>query len=86
MPDEWLISRYCEEYGCTPVQARMELETDPDSLGLRIMPLRAYAAAYNIYHDPNVKAKDRPKTRLMRMVGEIDLSIQHAAKRAYGED
>lgn len=41
-PPEWMVSRYCEEFGCTPPVAREEMATDVDGLGFIIMALRAY--------------------------------------------
>lgn len=40
-PDEWLISRICEEFGCTPLEAIEQ----PLGLALTIMEMRSYAAA-----------------------------------------
>lgn len=40
-PDDWLISRVCEEFGVSPSEAVQQ----PVALTLRIMELRAYARA-----------------------------------------
>lgn len=47
-PDEWFISRICEEFGCTPSEAMKQdalLVTD-------IMELRKYSAAKAAIEDP----------------------------------
>ncbi len=65
----WLltVSRVCEEYGCLPSHARFELENDPEQLAIRILPLRAYIRAKNIF--------DSAKSRMDLPVGDpiIDL-------------
>ena len=40
---EWLISRVCEEFSCTPTAAQVELERDED-LVLTILEMRNYAS------------------------------------------
>ena len=41
-PRDWLLSRICEEFSCTPTEALRQ----PLELTLSIMGLRAYARAY----------------------------------------
>lgn len=47
----WRVSRYCEEFHCTPPVAKRELEEDPERMGEQILQLRAYAAAKRAYDD-----------------------------------
>ncbi len=70
-----MVSRYCEEFGCTPVKAMWELENDPNMAGIRIMLLRAYAGAKKIYEDKSIKREDWPRTRMMDVVTEIDIAL-----------
>ena len=44
-PDEWIISRICEEFNCLPSEALGELMDEPRGMALDIMELRAYARA-----------------------------------------
>ena len=41
-PRDWLLSRICEEFSCTPMEALRQ----PLELTLSIISLRAYARAY----------------------------------------
>lgn len=43
-PYEWMVSRYCEEFSCTPTVACREMESDPLRLGETIIMLRAYSS------------------------------------------
>jgi phage tail protein X len=47
-PEQWLVSRVCEEFGCLPSEALVEIEEGPTQLVLDIMELRAYANAKRI--------------------------------------
>lgn len=44
-PEEWIISRVCEEFHCLPSQAVRELEHGDAPLLFTILELRAYARA-----------------------------------------
>ena len=43
---EWIISRVCEEFYCTPSVAQAELESDEDLI-LTILQMRTYATTKN---------------------------------------
>jgi len=73
----------CEAFGCTPSQARAELETDPDRTVLRILELRAYArtkAQVDAAKDP----KDVPTGALADLVQEIEVDRWRARKGRHG--
>ncbi len=48
-PFLWMVSRVCEEFNVLPTRALWELEHDPEQMALRIIELRAYAAAKRAY-------------------------------------
>ncbi len=50
-PYEWIVSRVCEEFNCLPTRAQWELENDPDGMAIRIIKLRAYAAAKRAFDE-----------------------------------
>jgi hypothetical protein len=58
------VSRVCEEFHCLPSQAVRELENDPERLALKILPLRAYAKAKEIYDRARNKM-DLPESPLI---------------------
>lgn len=72
-PDEWVISRVCEEFGCLPSQARRELEDADADLVFTILEMRSYAAAKRIVD--NAKKKDDLKMSdpAIRRVFEIEI-------------
>lgn len=45
MPEAWLVSLICEEFGCTPSQALREIYEAPWPLVMDVMDLRAYQRA-----------------------------------------
>lgn len=66
-PEEWLISRICEEFGCLPSQAVEEFEDGPTQLVLDVMTLRAYAQAKVAVE----QGGDLPATPMVRKVMQI---------------
>jgi hypothetical protein len=73
-PDEWVISRICEEFGCLPSQARRELECHDAALVFTILELRTYARAKEAF-DRGKKEKDGltdMPPRLLAWVVEIE--------------
>jgi len=87
-PEQWLISRVCEEFGCLPSEAVVEIEEGPTQLVLDIMELRAYANAKRVVDQvyeastqaiaagrepPNV-----PETPMIRRVVEIMRELEDA--------
>jgi hypothetical protein len=80
-PEQWLVSRVCEEFGCLPSEALVEIEEGPTQLVLDIMELRAYAGAKRIVEQVYEASKraaisggempDMPVTPMVRRVVEI---------------
>ncbi len=50
VPEEWWVSRICQEFGCTPSAALREWRRNPE-LVTRVLEYRAYAAAQQQVHD-----------------------------------
>ncbi len=44
-PEEWIVSRICDEFGCLPSVAIREMEETPAGLLWTILDMRAYARA-----------------------------------------
>ena len=76
-PEEWLISRICEEFQCLPSEAINE----PLLLCLRIIEQRAYARAKDIV-DHTEKASDLPNNAMVEMVQDIEFDIAQEARDA----
>ena len=80
-PEQWLVSRVCEEFGCLPSEAIVEIEEGPTQLVLDIMELRAYANAKQVVDQVYEAAKraaqtggempDVPETPMIKRVVEI---------------
>ncbi len=68
-----MIGRICEAFQCLPSQAVRELQEDPEGLALRIIAMRDFAQAKEIYD--NAKSyKDLPDDPLVRLVEEFDFA------------
>lgn len=70
-PKEWLLSRICEEFQCTPDVA---LRQDA-SLALDIMELRAYAQAKAALEQAKSE-QDVPKSPMVDRVFEVKQEIR----------
>ena len=80
LPDEWLVSRIREEFGCTPLEA----VNQPFDLVLTIMGLRGYARAKETVEQAQ-KQEDLPDHPMIKMVGEILGELaQEAMERRHG--
>lgn len=77
-PDEWLISRVCEEFHCRPSQAQLELDNDT-GLVFTILHLRSLAAAKRELD--SAAAQDRQVT-MTPAIGHVLLLEAEAMKRA----
>lgn len=66
-PDEWVISRVCEEFGVLPSAAIEELEKDTDYMISTILTMRAFATTK--------AACDAAKTLADRPTGELALMV-----------
>lgn len=79
-PSEWVISRVCEEFGCLPVDAIEALESDVDGLIFKILSLRSYAKAKQMF-DEGLKETDvskRPSGPQFDLVRDIYWDLQKA--------
>lgn len=74
MPDDWIIGRVCEEFGCLPTAAVRELETDPEQRVLRIMRLREYARARAAI-DRAQSAAEMPTGRMVEWVTKAQAEL-----------
>jgi len=59
----------CEEFHCLPAEAIDAIQNDVGGLLFRIMDLRTYARAKDVYD--STPMEKRPKSRLMDKVAEI---------------
>ena len=73
---EWLISRVCEEFNCTPSVAQAELESDEDLIW-KILEMRNYAAtksridtATDEKHMPDGKTADLVFEHIAELIRE----------------
>jgi hypothetical protein len=69
-PDEWVISRICEEFTCLPSEAARELERDPQ-LVFDILELRHYKQT----RDAILNAKDEsqvPHGKMADLAADIE--------------
>ena len=88
MPEQWLVSRICEEFGCKPSEAVQELQEGPTQLVLDIMELRAYVQAKRtveqVYEAAKARAEkgqdmsglDLPQTSMIKQVIEIQRELE----------
>lgn len=72
-PEEWLISRTCEEFGVLPSAAIEELENDADHLISTILTMRAFAHTKAV-SDSAKSLKDRPTGYLADLVTEFEFA------------
>ena len=79
-PDEWIISRVCEEFHCLPAAAEEAILEDVGFRVFKILELRDYAKAKHIYD--TTPMDKRPKTVMMEKVSEITMGL---AKRRIDE-
>ena len=73
-PEEWVISRVCEEFHCLPSAAIEELEAGPLNLATDIIMLRAYAEAKRAV-DGAKSEDDLPNSPLIDQVMEIQAEL-----------
>lgn len=66
-PEEWLVARVCEEFGCLPSEAVAELYDGPTQLVLDVIELRAYAGAKAVVE----QGGELPDTPIVRQVQEV---------------
>jgi hypothetical protein len=59
-PEEWIISRICEEFHCLPSQAARELLDHDGTLVMDILALRNYAHAQQYVKDAKSDVKMSP--------------------------
>jgi hypothetical protein len=71
-PDEWLLSRLCEELG-VPLVAGGALD-QPLALALDVLELRAYARAKAALEAAE-KPEDVPRTPAVGWVGEVQAAL-----------
>lgn len=64
------MSRYCEEFNLSPLEAARELENDPLRMGLDIIELRAYASAKR-YLEDLPEGKDAKITQSVEWVFDV---------------
>lgn len=55
MPEDWWISRLCEEFGCLPSQAIREYQSAPCGLLETILLYRTYARSHRAWHSATSK-------------------------------
>lgn len=82
-PEAWIVSRICEEFGCTPSQALYELDETPWPLVFDVMELRAFARAKQTVDDAK-KAEDIPKTPMIDWVMDVKKEIIKQRREAMG--
>lgn len=66
-----MLSRICEEFHCTPLEAMQQ----PLALVRRILLLRNYAAAKGILDRPDVKQENLPDSPNIERVLEIQAEL-----------
>ena len=72
-PDEWVISRICEEFGCLPSQAVRELDLMDADLVFTILEMRSYAHAKATVESAK-KQSDLKMTPDIQRVFEIEIA------------
>lgn len=80
-PEEWVISRICEEFNCLPNAAVQAILEDEGGLLFKIMDLRAYARAKDVYD--TTPMEKRPKNATIEKVSEITMEIAKERIAAY---
>lgn len=74
MPEQWIISRVCEEFGIPPSDAVRELEDGDATLVFDILELRAYVRAKQEI-DNATSAGDVKPTPMTRMVFAVQAEL-----------
>jgi hypothetical protein len=83
-PDEWIISRVCEEFHCLPSEAIEAIEDDVGGLLFTIIELRSYARAKEDYE--NTPMDKRKKSYMMDKVSEIKTAIAKEKIKQFEEE
>lgn len=83
LTDEWLISRVCEEFSCTPSVAIAELETTPFGLVTEILALRGYARSKEIL-DNAKNQNDVPDNAGIDLVFKVQAEVIKRKRAARG--
>lgn len=73
-PEQWVISRICEEFGCLPSQAVRELGDHDATLVFDILDMRAYVRAKQTV-DAAQSAADVKPTLMTQMVFAIQAEL-----------
>lgn len=79
-PDEWLISRVCEEFHCRPSDAQRELDHDT-GLVWTILRLRSLAAAKREIDTAAAQNRDITKTMTPAIRQVLSLEAEAAMQR-----
>ena len=74
-PDEWMVSRVCEEFHCTPAEALDQ----PYDLTMTVMHMRAYASAKQALEQAK-RQSDVPITPIVRQVVAVREELMADAK------
>lgn len=82
-PEEWLVSRLCEEFNCLPSAAVRELEEGIPGLAYDVMELRAYARAKAAL-DAAEKPEDVPTSPMVARVWAVMAEIHRRRRGAKG--
>lgn len=82
-PDEWIISRVCEEFHCLPAEAIDAIENDIGGLIFTIIELRSYAKAKEEFD--STPMEKRRKSAMMDKVSEIRTEIAKAKIKEFEE-
>ena len=72
-PQEWIISRVCEEFGCLPDAARRAMEQDSGGSIFQIMDYRSLANAKTRLDSADAKntPTDKSATRYLQLQMEL---------------
>lgn len=73
LPDEWLISRVCQEFKCLPSEAKRELQRDPQ-LVFDVLELRHYVQT----REAILNAKDKtqvPTGPMADLAADIEFEV-----------
>ncbi len=73
-PDEWIISRVCEEFPCYgPKEAIQAMQEDEGEMLFKIIEYRAYARAKETYE--STPMEKRAQTPMMMKIHEMQMRI-----------
>lgn len=81
MPDDWLLSRICEEFQCVPSVADAEFEDDPVRI-LNILEMRGFARAKEAMDRDGDKVKMTPTVRLVMQIEAEQMKARAEEARA----